>query len=258
MYLKPIARPTPAPASAYCQSLPSLVGPEHRPGGDRHRQERADVGDRDARVDDRQEREAEDRGGGQADAVVGTAALVAPQRPADEPGGDDADHRQDRGGGARGVPDRRRVEGELAGDARLRSRPGRIPRIAVAQLQDPEDDVGERRRVLEVARVEVAREERDGAVREVRRLVVVVDVGQPVVVVLHPQVEADDDDQREDRQAQREADPGAPGRGASPDAARAPAGSGVRPPSAGGAVWPVAAGFRPSRGRARRRRGGVA
>ena len=161
----------------------ALGDPDRAEQDDRDRRERADVGHREPRERDRQEGEAEHRGGDEACAPVPELAADAVER-------GDAHQAEDRGQPARDLPDPRGAR-VVAAD-HLLAAPERERDHPVGEVQQ----VRVRGGVLEVAGVRVA-EDLDRALGEVRALVDVEHIGQPVVVVEHAQHEPDDQHQAE-------------------------------------------------------------
>jgi hypothetical protein len=144
-----------------------VLGVEDRQEGDRHQRRRDEPG-----------------------------AALEPARagPVDEADDERADHGD---GDARGQEGGLRVGGEVAHEAGAAAErePGRE-----AQPEDDQQQVGQRGRVLVVARVEPVGEHRDRARDEVLGLVGVVGVRQAVVDVPEPQQQRAEQDRGEQRQ----------------------------------------------------------
>ena len=184
VYLKPTAAPTAAPAHAHHLSLPvSARRTEHSrhsaTGSSAPTSVSARPGER-----HREEREAEHRGRHEAGPAV-------PERATDRVDAGDAREAEDGRQAARDLEDPRRVGpvgGDDVGRAAHPDRDGAVDEVQQVRVA---------RGVLEVPRVGVA-EGLDRPLGEVRALVDVVDVRQPVVVVHHAQHEADEEDEAED------------------------------------------------------------
>ena len=151
---------------------------------DRDRGQRHDVVERVLGVEDRQERDRHQRRGDEPDAAL----VVARARPVGEPADERPDQRDEH---ARGEERGLGVGGELAHQAA--PAPEREPG-GEAQLEQPVEEIGERRRVLVVARVQPAAEHLDRLGDEVLGLVGVVGVGQAVPDVPEPQRERAEQD----------------------------------------------------------------
>jgi hypothetical protein len=138
-------------------------------------------------VEDRQERDGHQRGGGEGDAAV----VEAHARPVDEADDERPDQRDD---------DARREKRRLGvgGEA-----PGEIATAAEPDREDRVQEVGQRGRVLVVARIQPVAEHPDGLGHEVLGLVGVERERQPVIDVPQPQAERHEQDpaQRDRRRA---------------------------------------------------------
>ena len=179
-YFSDAASPTHAPpaSSAFVLPVRSTIADAHSASA--HGQHARPVVERQPRVEDRQERDGHDRRGDQP------GAPAEPLPPGGVGGGDGADpegHRDH----ARPQEHGARVVGEPLLDA-----------AEVDHGQPRRQQVRQRGRVDEVAGVEVPAGHRHRVRDEVRALVEVVGVRQPVAEAPEPQHRRDDQDQRED------------------------------------------------------------
>ena len=156
---------------------------------ERHRQERAHVGHGHARVGHRQERERED--GGRRERLH-----RSPQPPRHPEHREHTEHAEHRGQRAAGAVDRGGVLAVLLDSAAVMTERQHVP-DAVLEAQREVDKVRVRGGVLVIARIGTAAEHPDCPVGEVRPLVDVVDVGQPVGVVQNAQHQPHRHDQSE-------------------------------------------------------------
>ena len=166
-----------------------LVGAHGEQEGEGDADQRADVGDRDARVGHRQ------KGKGEHGCRHETLAS-APEPPRGHVDSRHAPYAQQRGQRAGRYPDLTRVLAELLGHVAEREVEEEAER-PVHPPQQQVDEVGVGRGILVVARVDSLAEHAHRAVGEVRRLVDRVNEGKPVVVVPHAQGQARDEDERQ-------------------------------------------------------------